>query len=242
MEALAAQGLDVLPVFSHGTSDPESGSLGPIETGRRFFLDGDGRPRIAALINLHYFFLGREAKSDISETGVAAQTVEFFKSLNIPVFKPVVSYSKSIAEWEEDPQGLVAEVTFGIAMPEFEGHIEPIVVACSHKLTDERTGTSYELREVIAERAEHIAERVARYVRLATKPVVERKAVFVFHKNECAGLEASIGGAAGLDSGESVVRIMRRMRDAGYRIDDLPESGEALMQTIMARKAIAEFR
>jgi len=242
MDALTAQGLDVLPVFSHGTADPESGSLGPIATGRRFFVDGDGSPRIAALINLHYFFLGREAQSDISETGVAAQTVEFFKSLNIPVFKPVVSYSKSITEWEEDPQGLVAEVTFGIAMPEFEGHIEPIIVACSHKLTDERTGTSYELREVIAERAEHIAERVARYVRLTTKPVAERKAVFVFHKNECAGLEASIGGAAGLDSGESVVRIMRRMQDAGYRIDDLPESGEALMQTIMARKAIAEFR
>jgi cobaltochelatase CobN len=242
IEALAAQGLDVLPVFSHGTSDPESGSLGPIETARQFFIGPDGRPRIAALINLHYFFLGREAKSDISETGVAAQSVAFFKSLNIPVFKPVVSYSKSIAEWEEDPQGLVSEVTFGIAMPEFEGHIEPIIIACSHKLTDEKTGTSYELRKVIAERAVHIAERVARYVGLSAKPVSERKAVFVFHKNECAGLEASIGGAAGLDSGESVVRIMRRMRDAGYRLEEIPESGEALMQTIMAKKAIAEFR
>ena len=242
IEALAAQGLDVLPVFSHGTADPESGSLGPIETGRQFFIDPDGRPRIAALINLHYFFLGREAKGDISETGVAAQTVEFFKSLNIPVFKPVVSYSKSIAEWEEDPQGLVSEVTFGIAMPEFEGNIEPIIIACSRKLTDERTDTSYEIREVIAERVDHIAHRVARYVGLSAKPVAERKAVFVFHKNECAGLEASIGGAAGLDSGESVVRIMRRMQDAGYRLEEIPESGEALMQTIMDKKAIAEFR
>ncbi len=201
-----------------------------------------GRPRIAALINLHYFFLGREAKGDISETGVAAQSVELFKSLNVPVFKPVVSYSKSIAEWEEDPQGLISEISFGIAMPEFEGHIEPIIVACSRKLTDERTGTSYELREVITERVEHIAERVARYVRLSAKPVSERKAAFVFHKNECAGLEASVGGAAGLDSGESVVRIMRRMQESGYQVEGIPESGEALMQTIMAKKAIAEFR
>ena len=242
IEALAAQGLDVLPVFSHGTSDGESGSLGPIETARQFFIGPDGKPQIAALINLHYFFLGREAKSDTSETGVAAQSVAFFKSLNVPVFKPVISYSKSIAEWEEDPQGLVTEVSFGIAMPEFEGHIEPIIIACSKKLTDERTDTSYELREVISERVEHIAERVARYVGLSAKPVAERKAVFVFHKNECAGLEASIGGAAGLDSGESVVRIMRRMEQAGYRLDGIPESGEALMQTIMDKKAIAEFR
>ncbi|MHB1013771.1 MAG: cobaltochelatase subunit CobN [Desulfurivibrionaceae bacterium] len=242
IDALNAQGVDVLPVFSNGTSDPEAGSLGPIETARQFFFDPEGQPRIAALINLHYFFLGREAKGDISETGVAAQSVELFKSLNVPVFKPVVSYRKSISEWEEDPQGLIAEVSFGIAMPEFEGHIEPIIVACSRKLTDERTGTFYELREVIAERVDHIAERVARYVRLSAKPFSERKAVFVFHKNECAGLEASIGGAAGLDSGESVVQIMRRMQDAGYRVEDIPESGEALMQTIMAKKAIAEFR
>lgn len=242
IEALASRGLDVLPIFSHGTADHETGSLGPIETARKFFIGPDGKPQIAALLNLHYFFLGREAKSDISETGVAAQSVAFFKSLNIPVFKPVVSYSKSIAEWEEDPQGLVSEVTFGIAMPEFEGHIEPIIIACSRKLTDERTDTSYELREVIAERAEFIAERVARYVGLSAKPVAKRKAVFVFHKNECAGLEASIGGAAGLDSGESVVRIMRQMQDAGYQVEGTPESGEALMQTIMAKKAIAEFR
>jgi cobaltochelatase CobN len=242
IDALTTQGLDVLPVFSHGTSDLDSGSLGPIATAEKYFFDADGRPQIAALINLHYFFLGREARGGISSTGVAAQSVELFKSLNVPVFKPVVSYSKSIAEWEEDPQGLIAEVSFGIAMPEFEGHIEPIIVACSRKLTDARTGTSYELREVITDRVDHIARRMARYVRLASKPVGERKVVFVFHKNECAGLEASIGGAAGLDSGESVVRIMRRMRELGYQVEDIPESGEALMQTIMARKAIAEFR
>ncbi len=242
IEALAAQGLNVLPVFAHGTPDPEAGSWGPIEAARRFFRDADGKPHIQALINLQFFFLARQPRGDISETGVAAESVELFKTFNVPVFKPVVSYSKSIQEWEEDPQGLTAEVSFGIAMPEFEGHIEPVIMACSRKLTDARTDTVYEIREVIAERVGHIAERVARWVRLAAKPAAQRKAVFVFHKNECAGLEAGVGGAAGLDSGESVVRIMRQMQAAGYHIDHLPASGEELMQTILERKAIAEFR
>ncbi len=240
--ALEARGLNVLPVFSHGTPDPEAGSIGPLAAIRRYFLDADGRPRISALVNLHYFFLGREAGGDTSETGVAARTVELFTSLNVPVFKPVVSYRQSIREWEEDPQGLTAEVSFGIAMPEFEGNIEPIIMACSHKLTDPRTDASFEIREAIAPRVAHIADRIARWVRLAATPPEKRKAVFVFHKNECAGLEANVGGAAGLDSGESVVRILRRMQAAGYRIEGVPESGEALMQTILARKAIAEFR
>ena len=242
MESLEARGLNVLPVFSHWVPDKEAGALGPIETGRRFFLDPRGKPRIHALINLHFFFLGRDAKSEVSETGVAARTVEFFKTLNVPVFKPVVSYAKSIREWEEDPQGLTAEVSFGIAMPEFEGNIEPIIMACSRKLTHERTDTVFEVREIMEERVEHIAERVSRWVRLSVKPPWERRVVFVLHKNECAGLEANVGGAAGLDSCESLVRIMARMQSEGYEITDLPDSGETLIQTILDRKAIAEFR
>ena len=242
IEALEARDLDVLPVFSHGVSDKEVGAWGPIETGRRYFMDLEGRTRIDALINLHFFFLGRETGADASETGVATQTTAFFKTLDVPVFKPVVCYSKSIEEWEEDPQGLTTEVSFGIAMPEFEGSIEPILMACSRKLTDERTDTVFEVREIIAERVNHIADRISRWVRLAAAPPAERKAVFVFHKNECAGLEANVGGAAGLDSGESVVRILRRMQDEGYHVTGIPESGEALMQTILERKAIAEFR
>lgn len=242
IEALEAQGLNVLPVFSHGTPDQEAGAWGPLACARHYFLDDRGRPRIRALVNLHFFFLGRDTRGHVSDTGVAAASVEFFKQLNVPVFKPVVSYNKNRQEWEEDPQGLSAEVTFGIAMPEFEGHIEPIIMACSRKLTDERTDTMYEVREIIAERVDRIARRIGRWVRLAAKPPAQRKAVFVFHKNECAGLEANVGGAAGLDSGESVVRILRRMQQQGYRLENIPDSGETLMQTILARKAIAEFR
>jgi cobaltochelatase CobN len=241
-EALEAQGLDVLPVFTHGTPDKEAGALGPLETARRFFLGPDGRPLIQALINLNFFFLGREPRGEVAATGVAAQSVALFREFNLPVFKPVISYSKSIREWEEDPQGLTQEVTFGIAMPEFEGSIEPLIVACSRKLTDSRGDTVYELREVIAERAARVAERVARWVRLAAMPPARRKAVFVFHKNECAGLEAGVGGAAGLDSGESVVRILHNMQAAGYHLEHLPATGEELMQTFLAKKAIAEFR
>ena len=242
VEALEKKGLNVLPVFSHGTSDAETGSLGALGAARKYFLYENGKPCIHALINMQFFFLGREAKKDTSDTTTAGQTVEFFSQMNVPVFKPVVSYSKSVSEWEEDAQGLTTEVTFSIAMPEFEGSIEPIIMACSEKHEDEKTGTVYELRDIIEERLEHVVERILRWVELSQKPAPERKVVFVFHKNECAGLEAGVGGAAGLDSGESVVRLMRRLQDEGYRLDDIPESGEALMQKILDRKAIAEFR
>lgn len=242
IKAFQDRGVNVLPVFANSTVDPEAGSLGPLKTAESYFLDREGRPLIHALINLHYFFLGRSRNQDVSETGVAKESVEFFKKLNVPVFKPLIAYSKSVEEWEEDPQGLTAEVCFGIAMPEFEGNIEPIMVAASRKVRDEKTDTTFEIREVIPKRIEYLADRVTNYMKLALKQPHERKAVFVFHKNECAGLEGSIGGAAGLDSGESVVRIMRQMAACCYDVRDIPESGEALMQLILERKAIAEFR
>ncbi|SDU41782.1 cobaltochelatase subunit CobN [Desulfobacula phenolica] len=242
IEAFGARKVNVLPVFCNGTPDSEAGSLGPIKAAETWFFDKDGKPLIHALINLHYFFLGREMNDDLSETGVAAQSVALFKKLNVPVFKPLVSYSKSVEEWEKDPQGLTAEVGFGIAMPEFEGNIEPVLVAASRKVTDEKTDTGFEITEVIPERVEHLADRVTNFIKLGQKRPEERKVVFVFHKNECAGLEANIGGAGGLDSGESVVRIMNEMGKLGYKINDIPESGEDLMQLFLDRKAIAEFR
>ncbi|MFH2058003.1 MAG: cobaltochelatase subunit CobN [Pseudomonadota bacterium] len=240
--AFQKRGLNVLPVFCNGTQDPEAGSLGPVKAAEFYFFDKEGKPLIHALINLHYFFLGRDKNNDISETGVATQSVTLFKKLNVPVFKPLVSYSKSIQEWEQDPQGLTAEVSFGIAMPEFEGNIEPIMVAASCKVTDEKTDTSFEIREVIPQRIEYMADRVANVIRLGQKRPEERKVVFVFHKAECSGLEANVGGAAGLDSGQSVVRIMNEMAQKGYGVKDIPESGEDLMQMFLERKAIAEFR
>ena len=242
IEAFRARKVNVLPVFCNGTPDSEAGSLGPIKAAETWFFDKEGKPLIHALINLHYFFLGREINDDVSETGVAAQSVALFKKLNVPVFKPLISYSKSVEEWEEDPQGITTDVSFGIAMPEFEGNIEPVIVAARRKMIDEKTDTSFEITEVIPERVEHLAERVKNYIRLGRKRPEERKVVFVFHKNECAGLEANIGGAGGLDSGESVVRIMKEMVRKGYVVKNIPESGEDLMQLILDRKAIAEFR
>ena len=242
LEALEARGLNVLPVFSHSNPDPEAGAWGPLRTARHYFLTPDGQPRVQALINLHYFFLGRDLHGDVAETGVAAQSVAFFRELNVPVFKPIYSHTKTIQEWEEDPQGLTAEVCFGIAMPEFEGSIEPVMIGCCRRLADEKSDTSFEIREAILPRVAHVAERLSRWLRLAAKPPAARQVVFVFHKNECAGLEAGVGGAAGLDSGESVVRVMRRLRAHSYQVEGIPASGEELMQTILAKKAIAEFR
>ena len=55
-------------------------------------------------------------------------------------------------------------------------------------------------------------------------------------------MEASVGGGAHLDSLESVARIMNQMAKAGYALENPPKDGKELIETIMGRKAISEFR
>ena len=106
IETLTQRGVNVLPVFSHGVRDEEAGALGPLETIERFFMDENGQSTIQVLMNLHFFFLGRDTRGgDLANTGVAARTVELFKRLDIPVVKPVVAYSQDTQEWEENPPG-----------------------------------------------------------------------------------------------------------------------------------------
>ncbi|MDO9631257.1 MAG: cobaltochelatase subunit CobN, partial [Humidesulfovibrio sp.] len=90
-------------------------------------------------------------------------------------------------------------------------------------------------------RSLRLARRVAAYIRLGRKPVGERKVAFILHNDPCASVEASVGGAAKLDSLESVARILAAMKAQGYSVDP-PATGAELIETIMGRKAISEFR
>jgi cobaltochelatase CobN len=83
--------------------------------------------------------------------------------------------------------------------------------------------------------------RVKSWLALKDTPKSERKVAFILHNNPCASVEATVGNAAHLDALESVARILKGMKVEGYSIAP-PEDGKALIEIIMTRKAISEFR
>jgi len=122
-----------------------------------------------------------------------------------------------------------------VSLPEFEGVIEPIFIAGA-----KREG-EMEVRVPVEERCRRLAERVNKWIEMAQKPADERKVAFFLHNNPCASVEATVGGGANLDTLESVARVLQRMQEAGYQVEP-PSSGKELIDTIMDRKAISEFR
>ncbi|OAG28768.1 cobaltochelatase subunit CobN [Thermodesulfatator autotrophicus] len=241
IKALEEEGINVLPVFTYSLEDKALGTKGSRGAVEAFFFDEKGKPVIDALVKMIPFFLGTRSRA-LSDPSASTSGVELLKKLNVPVFQPLGLYSQTEEEWSKNPKGLGYEISWALAMPEFEGVIEPLVIHAVSREEDPETGTILEERKPIKERIKRLAERIASWLALRRTSPEKRKLVFVLHNNPCASVEATVGGAANLDALESVVRILKDLKNKGYNIEDIPESGEALAQEILARKAISEFR
>ena len=235
IEALENQELGVFPVFLYSFKDSNLGNLGGEDVIRQFLLKEDGSSLVDAVVKLTVFFLGQK-RGDNSESQ-AESGVSLLKELNVPLINPVISYYKDREKWLEDPDGLGQQVAWSIALPEFEGVIEPIVVGASKGVSNPEE----EMYEALPDRIERLARRISRWVGLRRKPNVQKKVVFILHNNPCASVEATVGAGAHLDTLESVARMLLRMREEGYQVEP-PDDGKALIDEILGRKAISEFR
>jgi len=224
--------LSVIPVFSYSVRDDELGTKGMDEVIREYFIV-DGEPVVDAVVKLSPFFLVSD-KTAIQDASKARHGIDLLMDLDVPIFQPIISYYTTRGQWEET-NGLSNDIGWGVALPEFEGVIEPIIIAAGE------AQDNFIDRRPIAERCIKLASRVEKWIRLRNKPVSERRVAFVLLNNPCAGVEATVGGGAHLDSLESVARVLNRMRDAGYQINP-PANGKELIDTIMECKAISEFR
>jgi len=232
--ALESRNVAVIPVFFYSLKDGNLGNLSGVEVIDKYLTDG-GRPLVDGIVKLTSFFLGT-SRGGLKETE-AISGAALAAKLNVPIFNPVISYYKNRAEWQEDPQGLGTQVSWSLAMPEFEGVVEPMVIGATRGIAVPEE----EAYEPIAERIERLADRIARWLVLRRKPSGEKKVAFILHNNPCASVEATVGAGAHLDTLESVADIMKRMKAGGWNVDP-PADGKALIDTIMNRKAVSEFR
>ncbi|ADN35407.1 Cobaltochelatase [Methanolacinia petrolearia DSM 11571] len=234
ISSLEDQGLNVVPVFTYAMKDDAIGSKGIAQVVIDF-MTKNGTPKVNAIIKLIPFLFGA-SRSEGSKGQTAMDLgINLLKKLNIPIFHPVISPYKTVDQWREST-GLTLDTGWAVSMPEFEGVIEPIYIGSTASTDD-----GDKKREAVPERCRKVAIRVKKWIALAQKPVQERKITFILNNNPCANADANVGAAANLDSLESVARIMQKMEKAGYQLNP-PASGKELVEEIMGKKAMSEFR
>jgi cobaltochelatase CobN len=158
--------------------------------------------------------------------------VEHLAALDIPILQGLCLTS-SRTDWERNDDGLSPlDVATQVAVPEFDGRI--VTVPFSFKEIDDEGLISY---VADGERCARVAGIAMKYARLRWIPNGDKRVAVVFSAYPTK--HARIGNAVGLDTPASAIALLSAMRDAGYRVGDVPGleagDGDALMHALIER-------
>ncbi len=199
----------------------------------RQFMFRDGKPLVDAMIKTSAQGIGDSVNTYESDS--KEETAKLLSALDVPIFQPFLVSNHNRESYKE-AIGAKRDVSFYFTFPEVEGIIEPMVMGYGIDDNDDRHRTPD------AERIEHVVRRVIRRISLRYKPNSEKKVAFILNNYPCAGSDADIGDASDLDAPQSVIDIMKAMKDSGYNVGDFPADGKALIKDIVDHRAMSDFR
>ena len=246
IRSLETKGANVLPVyaFSLKHSPVLSAAEGPEGDGvanRAFteYLAGpDGKPRVQCIVNTMGMSMG-----ELSNEGPAIATgwsVDYLDNLNVPMVQAIVSTGTE-DDWLESDLGLgPIDTAMSVALPEFDGRLISVPISFKEEVPSVPSpsggglGWGRPLRYVPRDdRVELVARLAIKQARLGMKPNSEKKIAVILSNYPTK--DARIGNAVGLDTPNSAVLVLNALKDAGYKVTDIPETGDELVHRIIER-------
>ncbi len=234
--ALAARGLNPLPVYVYSLREPVSAAF----LARIF---AEAPPEI--VLNATGFAVGRPGAP-------AGETP--FDAADCPVLQTVFAANSEEA-WRDALTGLAArDIAMNVALPEVDGRILSRAVAFkSEARFDRATESAVVTHTPLPDRVDFTAELARRWVRLRRTPPGERRVAIILANYP--NRDGRIANGVGLDTPAGSLRLLAALAEAGYQLGDLPADGNALMRHILAgptnaprardggeRLSIAEYR
>ncbi|HVF74347.1 MAG TPA: cobaltochelatase subunit CobN [Acidimicrobiales bacterium] len=152
--------------------------------------------------------------------------------LGVPVVQAVAATQPSAA-WEASDSGLTPiDVAMAVAIPEFDGRIVTVPFSFKETVDDgDDLGAPVTAYRTRPDRVARVAGIATRLARLGHVPVDERRVAVVLSAYPTK--RSRIGNAVALDTPASVVALLHALRDAGYRVDRVPDDGDALMAELI---------
>jgi cobaltochelatase CobN len=211
--ALRTHRLNALPVFVSSLKEPVS-----VGTLRSLF----GRATPTVILNATGFA--------VASAGTAGDNP--LDGPGCPVLQVVFSGSARDA-WLDNPQGLNArDLAMNVVLPELDGRV--LARAVSFKSDAERHAAT-ECRIVTyaadAERIDYVARLAANWARLAQLDPGERRVAIILANYP--NRDGRIGNGVGYDTPASTLAILRAMAGQGYAVDGVPETGNALIASLL---------
>ncbi|MBO5605045.1 MAG: cobaltochelatase subunit CobN [Acidaminococcaceae bacterium] len=214
VNALEGQGLRTIPVYCLWCDNEAEQAPGLSRAVKKYFYK-DGKCIVDAVVNTFKISLTLSSQNDKN----------FMKDLNVPVLQGY-NLLRDYDSWWDSYTGMVpVELSCNVIQPEMDGviHIGPV----SYKDVD-REGIAW--YAPLHERIEAFARKVKKWAILSHLQNKDKRVAIIFHNYPPTN--DSIGSAQGLDSPASVALLLKAMKEAGYRMDFLPEDGKELIDKI----------
>ncbi len=150
---------------------------------------------------------------------------------DIPVLQVMLSSTNRQA-WQDSSLGMQPrDLAMHVALPEVDGRLITRIVSfkgLAHRC--ELTETDVVRYEPDLERCGFVSALAARWLRLARRPVAQRRVAIVMANYPTR--EGRLGNGVGLDTPASVHQIMLAMAAAGYSISEIPDHSDAILQAL----------
>jgi cobaltochelatase CobN len=209
VEKIEQSGFGVIPVFC-------SDLRYYLAIEKCFFVSG--KPAIEVLIDLLWF---RLAGGPIGGDHDITRSV--LLKLDVPILHGVHLSSKTVEDWLESKYGIPpVEMVTTVILPELDGRSEPIVThAVKRRIVE---GVRLEEYVAIEDRVEKVVQRAVKWANLRRKSNEQKKVAIILY-NYPPG-EENIGKAAYLNVFESLSRLLKALKNAGYIVTNTPSGME----------------
>ncbi len=221
-EEIERAGGEPVAIFFSTYADDAVGSIGLRRIVDEHLVRG-GRPVLDCVVNTMGFSL-----TVLADPGSGEQKAKdaFLERLGVPVLQAISLYGPA-GKWRESPFGLSpADIAMSVVGPEYDGQIDTVPYCGTEMQADG------DFRQAaLGERCSAIAEMAVRWAMLRrTAPARKKVAVIVYMYPPRQDLA---GGGYGLDTHESVARLLRAMAGAGYSLDWIPEDGREVANRLL---------
>lgn len=152
-------------------------------------------------------------------------------SLDVPILQ--VIFSGGIFEdWQNSSQGLIPrDMAMNVALPEIDGKI--ITRAVSFKAVqarNEKLQTDVVTYEPVGDRLDFVVALTKNWLELKLTPPQERRIAVILanYPNK----DGRIANGVGLDTPASCIAILEALQQAGYDLDEIPQTGNDLIELL----------
>ena len=215
--------MNVIPVFFSALVHNMDGKQGTAAIVQKYFMDGD-RCRVDAIAMCSSFSQINNSR-DCYGIYTPDEQNFFHTMTDVPVMQ-VMMVSGHYADYEESAEGLSkSEFNMGVIWPELDGQIITVPIASSEG------GKGMKRYSPLDDRIDHLCRMMKSWAMISKIPRSERKiAILMYQSRPETG---RIGGAAALDSIESVCDMLKRFAAEGYTLDHVPANGKELVEEII---------